>query len=240
AAVAAVEARNAESRLALAIAAGNAEPPKSGRKPRQHPAGSVSVGLTASVSSDGTGAPCTKADTAGRRGKDGGEAGTREVKLLTVTIYDRVDAKGRPIVNKGCIIYFAGTGGADEFAGQAVAILRAMKWERFSRLQFVSDGAKWQEAMLRSAAEASTKSKMELKKRLNAYKAQNKIKRLGDNTNSGSRMSDSYIVYFNDEGKPEAFVAPSASSERHDFLTGTTINSGALSGNNYIWFQISK
>ena len=100
--------------------------------------------------------------------------------------------------------------------------------------------AKWPEEMLRSAAEASTKSKMELKKRLNAYKAQNKIKRLGDNTNSGSRMSDSYIVYFNDEGKPEAFVAPSASSERHDFLTGTTINSGALSVNNYIWFQISK
>ena len=100
--------------------------------------------------------------------------------------------------------------------------------------------AKWQEEMLRSTAEASFKSKMELKKRLNAFKAQNKIKRIGDNVNSNSRLSDSYIIYYDDEGKPVAFVAPSQSNERHDFFSGNKIDTSILSYKNYTWFQISK
>lgn len=101
------------------------------------------------ISSDGTGAPCTKADTAGVKGKDGKEARTREVKVLTVTFYDRVDRRGRPIVNRSCIVYFSSTESAEAFAERTYAIVRRMGYCQCARVQFVSDGAAWLEKMWR-------------------------------------------------------------------------------------------
>ena len=89
----------------------------------RHQEGSRSVPLTMSVSSDGSGAPCTDEDTKESKGKDGGDADTREVKLLTVTFYNRVDRKGRPIVNRDCILRFASTEHSDKFISEVNEIL---------------------------------------------------------------------------------------------------------------------
>ena len=70
--------------------------------------------------SDGRGA-----DEAGIKGKNGEEAGTRESKLLTATFYDRVDKRGRPIVNEGCIVYYSSTKPSDEFISEVNALMKA-------------------------------------------------------------------------------------------------------------------
>lgn len=142
----AIERRNREASEAALAAAGVVES-AAGRKPRPHPRGSRHVGLTMAISPDGTGAPCTHADTGGVKGKDGKEAHTREVKVLAVTFYDRVDRRGRPIVNRNCIVYFSSAAHADEFAPKACDVIRRMGYGRCERVQFVSDGAEWLEKM---------------------------------------------------------------------------------------------
>ena len=49
------------------------------------------------IEMDGTGVPVTAAETAGRKGKDGGPAGTREVKLGCVFTQTSCDEQGRPV-----------------------------------------------------------------------------------------------------------------------------------------------
>jgi len=115
----------------------------------RHPEGSRSVPLTMSVSSDGSGAPCTDEDTKESKGKDGGDADTREVKVLTVTFYNRVDRKGRPIVNRDCILRFASTERSDNFISEVNEILSKMVCGGLERVQFVSDGAAWLETLFR-------------------------------------------------------------------------------------------
>lgn len=120
---------------------------RDGRRRRRHPEGSRYVGLTVAFSADGVGAPCTHADTAGIRGKNGEEAGTRESKLLTATFYDRVDKRGRPIVNEGCIVYYSSTKPSDEFISEVNALVNEMGYTRIQRVQFISDGAAWLEKL---------------------------------------------------------------------------------------------
>lgn len=120
-----------------------------GRSRLHYPKGSRYVGLTVAFSGDGVGAPCTHADTAGVKGKNGEEAGTRECKLLTATFYDRVDKKGHPIVNKGCIVYYSSTKPADEFISEVNALVNSMGYTRIQRVQFISDGAAWLENLAR-------------------------------------------------------------------------------------------
>ena len=120
---------------------------RDGRRRRRHPEGSRHVGLTVAFSADGVGAPCTHADTAGIKGKNGEEAGTRESKLLTATFYDRVDKKGRPIVNEGCIVYYSSTKPSDEFISEVNALVNEMGYTRIQRVQFISDGAAWLEKL---------------------------------------------------------------------------------------------
>ena len=60
--------------------------PKEGETPTEH---------TFFCMLDGTGAPCTKADTAGRQGKNG-EAGTRQIRVEVFGAYAWLDPKGRP------------------------------------------------------------------------------------------------------------------------------------------------
>ena len=92
--------------------------------------------------SDGRGA-----DEAGIKGKNGEEAGTRESKLLTATFYDRVDKRGRPIVNEGCIVYYSSTKPSDEFISEVNALVNEMGYTRIQRVQFISDGAAWLEKL---------------------------------------------------------------------------------------------
>ncbi len=53
---------------------------------------------------DGSGVPCTPKDTAGSKGKNA-EAGTRQVRVLVMGEYDKVDAKGRPVPIKPSFSY---------------------------------------------------------------------------------------------------------------------------------------
>ena len=122
---------------------------RDGRHRRRHPEGSRYVGLTVAFSADGVGAPCTHADTAGIKGKNGEEAGTRESKLLTATFYDRVDKKGRPIVNEGCIVYYSSTKPSDDFISEVNALVNDMGYTRIQRVQFISDGAAWLETLVK-------------------------------------------------------------------------------------------
>jgi hypothetical protein len=46
---------------------------------------------------DGTGVPVVKRETSDRRGKDGGQAKTREAKLGCIFTQTGVDKEGRPI-----------------------------------------------------------------------------------------------------------------------------------------------
>jgi hypothetical protein len=53
---------------------------------------------------DGTGAPCTKKDTAGTKGKNG-EAGTRQIRVALFGEYGWLDKKGRPSAFRGSFSY---------------------------------------------------------------------------------------------------------------------------------------
>jgi hypothetical protein len=53
---------------------------------------------------DGSGVPCTPKDTAGSKGKDG-DAGTRQIRVIVMGEYDKVDAKGRPVPIKKSFSY---------------------------------------------------------------------------------------------------------------------------------------
>jgi len=110
---------------------------------RKFPKGSRYVGETMVVLVDGTGAPCTRADTDGVRGKDGEEAGKREIKVVAIAIYDHVDKNGRPIVRRGDVWYFASECSSDELESVMNMLARRRGIGRIGRVQFLGDGATW-------------------------------------------------------------------------------------------------
>jgi hypothetical protein len=101
------------------------------------------VGETMIISVDGTGAPCTHADTDGVRGKTQKEAGTRELKVALVTVFTHVDEKGRPITNRACTSYMVTYKSASDIipALRQEALRRG--YGRIKRVQFIGDGAEW-------------------------------------------------------------------------------------------------
>ena len=66
---------------------------------------------------DGTGVPALPGETAGRSGKDGGRAGTREAKVGALWVLE-TDAEGRPRAVKGASVLFAGIESAAETPGE--------------------------------------------------------------------------------------------------------------------------
>jgi len=125
---------------------GVATPPTRKRKRAKH--GSLVttgtfVGETMVISVDGTGAPCTHADTDGVKGKDDKEAGTRELKVALVTVYTHVDEKGHPLTNRSCTSYMVTYKSAsDLIPGLRQEALRR-GYGRIKRVQFIGDGAEW-------------------------------------------------------------------------------------------------
>jgi hypothetical protein len=114
------------------------------------------VGETMVISADGTGAPCTHADTDGVDGKDGEEAGTRELKVALVAVYTHVDEKGRPMTNRACTSYMVTYRTAAELipALRREAIRRG--YGRIKRVQFIGDGAEWIRNLWRQAFSDAT------------------------------------------------------------------------------------
>ena len=101
------------------------------------------VGETMVISVDGTGAPCTHADTDGVKGKEEAEAGTRELKVALVSVYTHVDAKGKPLTSRAGTSYFV----TYKSAGDIIPVLRREALRRgyghIQRVQFIGDGAEW-------------------------------------------------------------------------------------------------
>jgi hypothetical protein len=114
------------------------------------------VGETMVVSVDGTGAPCTQADTKGVEGKDGEEAGTRELKVALVTVYTHVDRKGRPITSRDCTSYMV----TYKSSGDLIPALRREAVRRgygnIKRVQLIGDGAEWIRTLWRQAFRDAT------------------------------------------------------------------------------------
>jgi len=110
---------------------------------RKFPKGSRRVGETMVVLVDGTCAPCTHADTKGVKGKDGDEAGSREIKVVAIAIYDHVDRNGRPIVRRGDVWYFAGAYSSDELESIMNMLAQRRGIGKIRRVQFIGDGATW-------------------------------------------------------------------------------------------------
>ncbi len=98
--------------------------------------------------------------------------------------------------------------------------------------------AKWQVDLLESIVKEP--DMMQAKKRLNRFKYQNRIKRLGNESVSNPRPTDSFFLIYGKSGKPVALLAPSTTNEHYNMLSGTTDNFDNYSGNKYFWFQISK
>ena len=115
--------------------------PKEGETPTEH---------TFFCRLDGTGAPCTQADTAGRQGKNG-EAGTRQIRVAVFGEYAWLDPKGRPAAFRGS---FSCAVSGEEIAEVGLMVRklgRARGCGNAARIQCVADGEEALEKALRDA-----------------------------------------------------------------------------------------
>jgi hypothetical protein len=123
---------------------------------RSYPARTPKEGATPTTPTffgmwDGTGAPCTKADTAGRQGKNG-EAGTRQIRGVAVFgEYAWLDPKGRPAPFRGSFSYAV----SGEEIGEVGRLVRkpgiARGCGNAARIPCVADGEEALEKALRDA-----------------------------------------------------------------------------------------
>ena len=74
-------------------------------KHRKIPEGGRKVPRTLAILVDGTCVPATHADTRGRKGKNGGEAGSRQLRVVVMYEYEALDAEGRPVPIPGSFSY---------------------------------------------------------------------------------------------------------------------------------------
>ena len=98
---------------------------------------------------DGTGVPALPSETAGRSGKDGGRAGTREAKVGALWVSE-TDAEGRPRMVEGAAVLFAGIESAAETPGEESPFERRLLRELAAAgcapgdvEVCVGDGAEW-------------------------------------------------------------------------------------------------
>jgi hypothetical protein len=110
----------------------------------QGPVFSPTAGDILCVGTDGTGAPMRRREVRGRKGKNGGRARTREVKVGTVFTHRKPDKPDqRPERDYASTTYLAAIVSADQFGPllRAEAIRRGMAWAKV--VVFLGDGAVW-------------------------------------------------------------------------------------------------
>lgn len=95
------------------------------------------------VSMDGTGVPVVKRETADRRGKDGGQAKTREAKLGCIFTQTGLDKEGRPIRDEQSTSYIGAIETADEFAKRLHKEAKRRGLDRAGEVCVIGDGALW-------------------------------------------------------------------------------------------------
>ena len=95
------------------------------------------------VCMDGSGVPMVKRETAGRQGKQEGQAKTREAKLGCIFTQTSVDKEGRPIRDELSTTYTGAIEGADTFGWRIYkeAKRRGMDWA--NEVSVLGDGAPW-------------------------------------------------------------------------------------------------
>lgn len=110
----------------------------------QEPVFSPMAGDIMCVGTDGTGAPMRRHELRGRKGKNGGRARTREVKVGTVFTHRKPDTpEARPERDYASTTYLAAIVSADQFGPllRAEAIRRGMAKAKV--VVFLGDGAVW-------------------------------------------------------------------------------------------------
>ena len=125
------------------------------RDVRSYPAYAPKEGNTQTVHTlfcmlDGTGAPCTKQDTAEIKGKNG-EAGTRQIRVALFGEYGWLDKKGRPVPFKGSFSYAVS---GEEISEVSVLVRKlglARGYATAARMQCVADGEEALEKAMRDA-----------------------------------------------------------------------------------------
>jgi len=99
---------------------------------------------------DGTGAPCTKKDTTGIKGKNG-EAGTRQIRVALFGEYGWLDKNGRPSPFRGSFSYAVSGEEIAEVAGLVRKLGIARGCGKATRMQCIADGEEALEKALRDA-----------------------------------------------------------------------------------------
>ena len=93
---------------------------------------------------DGTGAPMLPSETAGRAGKDGERAGTREVKIGCFFTQTGLDpATSEPVQDPGSVSYISTFEPAQGFARQVKAEYLRRGFDQIRQPIVLGDGAKW-------------------------------------------------------------------------------------------------
>ena len=103
---------------------------------------------------DGTGAPCTKKDTADILGKNG-EAGTRQIRVALFGEYRWLDKNGRPAPFRGSFSYAVSGEEIAEVTGLVRKLGMARGYGTAARMQCVADGEEALEKALRDAFPAA-------------------------------------------------------------------------------------
>ena len=120
-------------------------------KDRKLPEGARPVPRTMLLLVDGTNVPATKADTRGHKGKQGGEAKTRQLRVVSLCEYEAVTEKGRPIPLPGSFSYGIMAGDALELKGFVKKLAEARGAGQAARMQCGADGEEALESILTDA-----------------------------------------------------------------------------------------
>jgi len=93
---------------------------------------------------DGTGVPCTQADTANVAGKGpDGSAKTRELKVGVIAYYAWLDAEERPVPERGSATHVVAAAEASDFGVLLRRHAISRGYGTAPRVQIVGDGADW-------------------------------------------------------------------------------------------------
>ena len=95
------------------------------------------------VEMDGTGIPVVRKETAGRAGKDGQPAHTREVKLGCVFTQTKLDEEGYPVRDEDSTTYVGAIETAEEFGRRLYGEAWRRGWARADKKVVLADGSEW-------------------------------------------------------------------------------------------------
>lgn len=95
------------------------------------------------VEMDGTGVPVVRKESAGRAGKNGQPAHTREAKLGCVFTQTTVDDEGYPVRDEASTTYVGAIESCEEFGRRLYAEAWRRGWARAGKRVVLGDGAEW-------------------------------------------------------------------------------------------------